>query len=553
MFRKSRNTQRGAAIAFSAVLAFCLVLLGVSFMYISMFMGGGREIKNAVDAGALNLAKQVIDNVSVDLSGDDNQQFFKDVTDNGNGKVNLRNINRVWAKAMLVALNADAAGGDAGSGDDSANNAYQGAKAISDNLYDQLTNAQNLYGFFTDYAQRNSVRMLGSGVNVIVLPGPGWNTSLMERSAESNISVDNVADSFTALGHSIPGGFMEACTRNPQPQDASGMQFLIGYKPLEVGGRTFWTVPFQFEEKPHMVASSTFTSNLQATNPLPAGWDTAIPNSFSVEGQVKRPDGHNQIAMSWVETNPHQTFNLCMPHSFVHIKVDDMKSHWYFFPTGYPPIEFGPAQEYGYTTDDQTGTPMPAGGVLCSTVTPDTVTLGFDVVGRPLDQIIFGAPDGDTTELENDLVNRCNEMVNKLGTKFSASDVHSALSDFATYGYLVAGQRDFYLYSPDGKTLTCQPKFIAMGMSPWLFNMIDNDPDGKEKKLVDDASMPGPIFFSPIVTPDPFCIELFSFGWGTWDKDLYWTPGTGYNGCLGTVRVKRWTDVYSLGICTPVI
>lgn len=92
-----------------------------------------------------------------------------------------------------------------------------------------------------------------------------------------------------------------------------------------------------------------------------------------------------------------------------------------------------------------------------------------------------------------------------------------------------------------------------MGMSPWLFNMIDNDPDGKEKKLVDDASMPGPIFFSPIVTPDPFCIELFSFGWGTWDKDLYWTPGTGYNGCLGTVRVKRWTDVYSLGICTPVI
>jgi hypothetical protein len=82
--------------------------------------------------------------------------------------------------------------------------------------------------------------------------------------------------------------------------------------------------------------------------------------------------------------------------------------------------------------------------------------------------------------------------------------------------------------------------------------MIDKDPDGTETKLIDDASTPAPIFFVPIVTPDPFCSPFLELGWGTWEKDVAWTPGSGYNGCLGQIRVKRWTDVYSLGACNPL-
>lgn len=568
--RRSRNNETGGAIAFSAILAMVLVLVGVGFLFISMFMGGGREIKNAVDAGALNVGKQVVDNISVDLSGDDNQQFFKDVTDNNDGKVNLRNINRVWAKAMLVALNSDAAGG---SGDSGAQSAYEGAQAISDALNAKLVAQANLWGFFTDYAQRNSVRMLGNGTTTAVLPGAGWQTSLMDRLAESNVVVNNVRDSFKGIGYTISNDFYEACTRFPAPQDANGKEFLIGYKPLTVKGRTYWQVPFQFEEKPHLVASSTFASNQQPPNTLPAPWQTAVPNGFSVEGQVVRPDGHNQLAKSWVLTNPHQSFPMAIPHSYIHIHLDDMKSHWYFFPTGYPPISMGLPndQDYGYTTDTQ-GSDGVAGGLGCVDVPASDIIVGTDVVGRGLDDIIFKNPDGsDIGKIENDMFNRCTEMITDLQTKLSTSDMHSAigptgsLNGGKTYGEMVAGERDFYLYSDDGKSLTIRSKNEALAAAPmWLKTMInsngDDDADGSETLVVDDASMIGAIVVIPDVNvqgvgsntcPIGTIDDPFPFGWGTWEKDVGWTPGSGFNGCLGKVRVKRYTNVYLEAICPP--
>ncbi len=197
--------------------------------------------------------------------------------------------------------------------------------------------------------------------------------------------------------------------------------------------------------------------------------------------------------MSWVLTNPRQPFQMSMPHSFLHIHLDDMKAKPYFFPTGYPPIEFGPEGSYGYTTDEFTGAPMPAGGILCSTVTPDEVTVGLDVVGRPLDQIIFGIPEGDTSKLEAYMVNRINEMIGNVGTTKSASDLHSLLNDPATIGYMVAGMQDFYIFSPDGTNLSCLPEALAIAKAPWLAPMIDNTPDGTETKLIDDANTPAPI------------------------------------------------------------
>ncbi len=549
---KQRKKSSGSAIALSAALALILVLLGVAFVFITMYMGGSKEVKSAVDAGALNVGKKVLDFVTVDLSGDTNQQFFSDVTTDGH-TVDLRNINRVWAKAMLVAFNSDAAGGNAGSGDGNAASAFQGAQAISDALSTKLTTASNLYSFFTDFAQRNSVRMLEVGKSVTVLPGAKWQTSLMDRGDESNIQMpSDIVSSFGAIGYNIPTEFLVNCTRNPVPAAAAGIQFLPGYYPMTVANRTFWQVPFQFDEKPHLVSRSPFEAAMQPPNMLPSSWNTAVPNAFSVAGNVTKSDGLTELAISWVQSNPRETFTMAIPHSFIHIKLDDMKSHWYFFPTGYPPIEFGVKQTYGYATDTQTGTPMPAGGILCSTVTPDSVTLGLDVVGRSLDQIIFGAPSGNTSQIEAAMVNRIDEMITKVGVSKTASDLHSVLSDPVTIGWMIAGQQDFYLFSPDGENLTVQPQAVAIAQAPWLAAMISNDPDGTETKFVDDASTPAPIFFSPIVTPDPFCSEDLALGWGTWEKDLYWTSGTGYNGCLGQVRVKRWTDVYSLGICTPL-
>src|SRR5689334_6684033 len=88
----------GSAITFGVVLALVLVFIGVCLLLLSMYMGGSHELKDAVDAGALNLGKQVVDGVYVEV--DRNSPFY-DVTNDGDatkndGKVNLRRINRVW-------------------------------------------------------------------------------------------------------------------------------------------------------------------------------------------------------------------------------------------------------------------------------------------------------------------------------------------------------------------------------------------------------------------------------------------------------------------------
>jgi hypothetical protein len=279
-----------------------------------------------------------------------------------------------------------------------------------------------------------------------------------------------------------------------------------------------------------------------------------VPNAFSAQGSTVGTSQSAETAISWVLTNPRQTFQMAIPHSFLHIHVDGPVTKWFFFPTGYPPIEFGSEQSYGFDTiTTQSGTPMPEGGILCALVSPSGVDdIGMDVVGRTLDQIIFGPPDGSTTTLETQMVNRINEMITKTGKSYSASDLHNLLGSAATIGELAAGQTDFYVYSPDGVNLQVVPQIQAQVTPMWLAQMVNNLPDGTETQLVNDASTAAPIVFTPDVTPDPDCVLVFELGWATWDKSLYWQPGTGYDGCLGQVRVTRWTDIYSLGACMVV-
>jgi len=154
------------------------------------------------------------------------------------------------------------------------------------------------------------------------------------------------------------------------------------------------------------------------------------------------------------------------------------------------------------------------------------------------------------------MVNRINEMLTKVDSAKSASDLHDLLGSALTRADLAAGDsdgRDFYVYSKDGVDLSLCSDNTLFTAPSWLQTMVGQDPDGDERKMVDDESSFSPIFFDPTATPDPFCTVDFTFGWGTWEKDLYWKPGSGFNGDLGQVRVKRWTNVYSFGLATPVI
>jgi hypothetical protein len=124
-----------------------------------------------------------------------------------------------------------------------------------------------------------------------------------------------------------------------------------------------------------------------------------------------------------------------------------------------------------------------------------------------------------------------------------------------TRAWLIAGEKDFYLFSKDGATLECEPKSIAKISAPmWMPTIINNTPDGNETKIIDDAFMPGGIPLPHVPTPNFLCSPTpgVNWSWVLWDKDVYWTPGTGFNGSLGNIRVKRWSEVHTVGICNPL-
>ena len=140
-----RHRQRGAALGLVAVLAFVLVILVIAFFQLTMYFGGSKETRNAVDAGTLNVGKRSFEIKVIALQSA--EMRFMDVADS-TGKFGLANINRVWGKALLIAANAEAmkADGQEGSAVGNADTTFDGAKSLSVKLADELKTPSNLHG-----------------------------------------------------------------------------------------------------------------------------------------------------------------------------------------------------------------------------------------------------------------------------------------------------------------------------------------------------------------------------------------------------------------------
>lgn len=570
MITLMKKRSRGS-LAFGVVLALALMMIGIGFFVLTMYMGGQNETKNATDAGMLNVGKKVADEVSVALRPTPNEIIFADVAnDITDGEdllssltgglselkeINMHRINRVWAKALQIGINAEAADkeGYGGSGKENAQKAFDGAQSISNRLADALNEKDRQYRLFDELATKNSVRMLGTDVTTQALRGANWQTSFLDRGRESNVTV--APPEYTLPPNFQMPDLVRKSSRKNVSAGAQDLYFLSGYKPIKLADRNFWQVPFVYDETPHMVSGTEFANNTLKAKPLD-GWEKPIPNAFSGEGVAEAKSGKvaGQKAISWVLSNPGQNFRMSIPHSFVRIKLDDMYTHWYFFPLGpTKKVEFGDPQKYEYKLDEQKGPRMPLGGAFCLFVEAGTVEVGGDVLARTLDQIIFGIPDKDNDKVEAYLVNRANEMIGKVGKVITIDTLHDCLDNPLTILYLLAGQKEYYMFSADGESLEIMPKYLALVRAPWLLLKQGEEPDGTEMKLVDDADCPAALINKASAQPLPKCLLVpgMPLGWGLWDKDVYWTPGSGYNSCLGNLRVKRWTEIYSLGIAIP--
>jgi hypothetical protein len=569
---KMQQRSAGSAIIFGVVLALVLLLVGIAFFGITMYMGGQDEAKNAVDAGMLNVGKQMMDDISVPLMTPNELMYIDVCNDATNGKsllelldgdikkkgqVTLRRVNRIWAKALQIGINAEAADreGHAGEGKANAQQAFEGAESISNRLADKINEKTKWYSYFNDLAKRNSVRMLGAKANVKAQPGNNWTTALMDRDKESNITV--APPEYTLPPNFDMPDLVMKSSRKQLPADAKNLWFLRGYHPIKLADRTFWQIPFTYDQTPHLVSGREFKESSTKEKPI-GDWEKPIPNAFSGEGVVQGggKNGTQQKAVSFVLTNPGQPFKMSLPHSFVRIKIDDMLCHWYFFPLGpeADKVEHGDPTKYDFKKPQfVSGPKMPLGGPFCEYVQAgESVQIGLDVFARSLDEVIFAAPGEGNVTTEAYLLNRANEMIGKVGKVITKEELHKCLDNWMTRGFLYAGQNEFYLFSADGETLECLPKYLALVKAPWLILFQGNDPDGTEMKVVDDSDCIAPILNNVVAKPLPKCILVPPpFGWGLWDKDIYWTPGSGYNSCLGNLRVKRWTEIYSVGIALP--
>jgi len=514
--------QKGSTLALVAALAFVFVLIGIFLFNMSMLLGGSRETRNAVDAGALNVGKEALTiNVSAQTPY---EQQFNDVADSS-GNFNLCNINRVWAKAMLASINESAMESEAPNTNTALSTAdaeilQLGAKSISDRLAQKLTDATQLYDFFKQLAQPNSVRMLGNKSYVDVIQDNGWQTSLVDRQQESNIAIypDELPSTFNSAGLSLTAPL------------ADGNIYLKGYTDMNIIGKDFWFVPFKNGEKTHLVANSNFNANLQSTNPI--AWTPPVPNAFSVHGFAGQANGTSQQSMSWVMSHPQLYFKMCMPQSFIRVTIKANTLQWV--------VDLIPMEQDGYNFqsaqfNSSTVYPLPCGDISGTEV--DGNEYGF---APSLFTALFSQ--SPTPPAPSRAFSYLLQRVQEILPGYKSTDLMNLLQ--STPISTNNNDQDFIIYPSStlsNATLLISPSAAAPA---WTLTQPDGQDEQLETEEVDGFDC-----------PNQGWTELGCYGdwvyptFSTLSGDRRWTPGTGYGGCLGTMTVHRTTTAYLFGMC----
>jgi len=534
MKRSFLRNRKGAALGLAAALAFALVLLALAFFMVSLYFGGSRETRNATDAGALNVGKKCLTITTKSQGGDEDQ--FKDVADN-NGEFGLSNIDRVWGKALFVAMNAQdikESGKETAQTSSHASAIYQAAENISDRLSDDLNNDSKLFPLFDEVAQVNSVRMLGKDVLTKHLAGPNWTTSLLERGEESNVYLDQ-----NQVPEEISWGNLKTV------KDKGGNNCMPGYKSVNMYGHDYWFVPFKFNERPRLESRDHFEKNTLLSEAL-TGWAKPVPNTFSVESHTVGGNPADQKAMAVVKANPMKTFKMRIPHAYIRIKFPKNKAKWYLnYPI--PPFAIY-TSEYGYSSETQFREfYVPACGNGQA-----SVSLGNEYVPPTVFGCLFPIPtipQPAWNKVRKALLQRCREI----DPDFNDGKL-VAILNMAT----VDGSNDeFYIVPGPTNDLVCVSSSNVQSVAPWMTSEMKNQSPDSDNEDFDEL-------FPPYTYPNtvqswtvecgsltsPGGVGVFSFTDA--DGTFEWRRGTGYNGFLGEMTVKRTTNIRLYGGCSCV-
>ena len=503
-------------MGFILVCILVIVLLGVAIVQFGLLFAGNRELINGVDSGTLNTGKMA-STVTVDIQSGGVESQFSDVAENGNS-FSLKSINRMWGKCLLCMLNQQEMqndGYDSGNSNQDAEFLYTAANSISSRLSAKLSDQTNLAPFFTQLVSRESERALGSQAAIVNDPGLNWQTSLMDRNIESNVAV---------YAEQLPASDLSGVN---SVKASNSLSYFSGYNPIKVLDQYITFVPFRYQTQPHMVSSQDFTANMNSTSPI-SNCSTPIPNAFSCQGKTVGQVQGVQHAKSYTISNPQTTYDLSIPHSFIHINLGTNTCHFWCDAAPYPIYD----QTYGYAPPSpffaQSGPMDGTAGVCTATVTPLGLEfLPYSIWGALTPLSTYG---GDYSTLKKVLTQRCAEM--KHG--FQESDLESVLGSI-----MLPGITDYYIYPDSSGNVTVAPSFSNPVPPSWVLS--GGPADGSQQEICSN----GDTTFGAGLPIPPFVVEVEFEGIGGGSgvylecDSVKWTAGTGYNGDLGDVTVTH--------------
>jgi hypothetical protein len=307
-----------------------VIVIGVGFYFLSKIIGGGREVANATDAGALNVARLALKRGTVPVIGlsTSDQAEFGGLAPSG--QITLLNYNRLVAQAMMVAKNAEVEGSPTNAKSNAIATA-NAVKAIGNTLKASLqaslasTGANTLGADFNSIAGSNNTKMWNGSTVACVTP---ITQGYLKTGGSTNIIWDsNTQNAFGAWAPSHATPDLSA-GNNPNSTDilgasvGGGAQYMPGYVNNSfLGGSVVLAgVPVFPNTKPHLVDIGQFNSDLTKNAAFAADPNTP-PNAFETNARATEAKSGNlassvACAVVGVLTND---YKASLPRGFVRI------------------------------------------------------------------------------------------------------------------------------------------------------------------------------------------------------------------------------------------
>jgi hypothetical protein len=272
--------RKGATLGLVAVCVLVIIVVGIGCFFLAKIFGGNREVANATDAGALNIAKNAmkkndpLSRVSVSLPGPGNRYAdFVPLADPPNSnEINLMTYNRCVAQSLLVAMNAQAENTPLARAD--AGKVIANLNLLGIDLKNKLANTQ-VVTFFGQV--NNDTRMWGNtGLNAV---NNTYTQAFMKHGESTNVYFTGTE----IAGLSLPGNWQSVGT-NKVPLSPSTGGYIRGYENLVIPGvGSIMGVPVFPQQNPHLVAIKDYKDPVGAAAPSA----NVPPNAFSIAAASK--------------------------------------------------------------------------------------------------------------------------------------------------------------------------------------------------------------------------------------------------------------------------